>query len=174
MKEQDKQRKQMKPILKDAVFLLSKIAVLVLFLLLIFGVVFGIYRCNDHAMSPACKDGDLAIVYRLEENFHPSDVIVLEKDGERQIRRVIAAAGDVVDITEKGLVINGYLQQEPDIFTDTLPYEEGIPFPITLGEGEYFVLGDNRPQSTDSRIYGAVRQDEIKGIVITLIRRRGI
>lgn len=174
MKGQHIQKKQLNPLLKDILFLLSKIAVLVVFFLILFYVVFGIYRCNDQAMSPACKESDLAIFYRLEKNFQPSDVIVLEKNSERQLRRVIAVAGDVVDITEDGLVINGNIQQEPDIFKETLPYEEGITFPITVKQDEYFVLGDNRSASVDSRIYGPVSQDDIKGIVITLLKRRGI
>ena len=69
--------------------------------------------------------------------------------------------------------INGYLQQEKEIYAETLPYTEGISFPITVKEGEYFVLGDNRTNAKDSRIYGMVKQEEIKGVVITLLRRRG-
>lgn len=168
------QKKQLNPLFKDILFLLSKITVLVVFYLFLFYIVFGIYRCDDQAMSPACKESDLAVFYRLENNFHPSDVIVLEKNGERQVRRIVAVAGDVVDITEDGLVINENIQQETDIFKETLPYEEGITFPITVPPGEYFVLGDNRLESVDSRIYGSVSQNEVKGIVITLLRRRGI
>lgn len=168
------QKEPLSPLCKDILFLLSKIAILAVFLMILFCGVFGIYRCSDQTMSPACKESDLVIIYRLEHHFHPSDVIVLEKNGERQIRRVIAVAGDVVDITEDGLVVNGNIQQEPDIFKETLPYKEGIDFPFTVPVDEYFVLGDNRLGSVDSRIYGSVPQDEIKGIVITLLRRRGI
>lgn len=169
-----RQKKPLSPLCKDILFLLSKIAILAVFLIIVFCGIFGIYRCSDQAMSPACKESDLVIAYRLEHHFHPSDVIVLEKNGERQIRRVVAVAGDVVDITEDGLVINGNIQQEPDIFKETLPYEEGITFPVTVPPNEYFVLADNRLESVDSRIYGLVSQDEIEGIVITLLRRRGI
>ena len=45
---------------------------------------------------------------------------------------------------------------------------------ITLGKDEYFVLGDARTNTRDSRIYGAVKKGEIKGSVMTLLRRRGI
>lgn len=124
-------------------------------------------------MSPAFKDGDLAIYYRLQKEFHPSDTVIIEKDGETQIRRIIAKPGDSVEITADGLKINGYLQQETGIYTETLPYTEGISFPITLEENEYFVLGDNRSEAKDSRIYGAVKKEEIKGTVITLLRHRG-
>lgn len=70
-------------------------------------------------------------------------------------------------------MINGYWQQETGIYTETLPYTEGISFPVTLGEDEYFVLGDSRSNAEDSRIYGPVKKEEIKGAVITLLRHRG-
>lgn len=163
-----------KALLNDLLFLLLKIGISVLLLAGLFLFVFGISRCSGHSMTPACKDGDLVFYYRLQKEYHPSDVIVLEQDGETQVRRIIATEGDVVDLTEDGLKINGYLQQEPEIYTETLPYVDGISFPVTVGPDEYFVLGDNRSQSKDSRVYGTVKQEDVKGLVITLLRRRGI
>lgn len=157
----------------DILFLGLKILIFVVLLAVIFLFIFGICRCSDNMMSPAFKDGDLVVYYRLQKEYQPSDTVVLEKDGETQVRRIIAKAGDEVDMTEDGLKINGYLQQENEIYTETLPYTEGISFPITIGEDEYFVLGDNRTNAKDSRIYGTVKKGEIKGMVITLLRRRG-
>lgn len=164
---------QKKSIKEDLIFLLLKIAIFIILLAMMFLFVFGIYRCSDNMMSPAFKDGDLAIYYRLQNEYHSSDMVVLEKDGEMQIRRIIAKSGDSVEITEEGLKINGYLQQEAGIYTETLPYTEGISFPLTVGRDEYFVLGDNRTNAKDSRIYGTVSKEEIKGTVITLLRHRG-
>lgn len=158
---------------EDLLFLVLKILIFIALLAVTFLFIFGICRISDNMMSPAFKDGDLAVYYRLQKEFQPSDTVVMEKDGEVQVRRIIAAAGDEVNLTEEGLEINGYLQQESGIYTETLPYTEGISFPITLEENEYFVLGDNRFEAKDSRIYGAVKKDEIKGSVITLLRRRG-
>lgn len=164
---------QKKSIKEDLIFLLLKIAIFIILLAMMFLFVFGIYRCSDNMMDPAFKDGDLAIYYRLQNEYHSSDMVVLEKDGEMQIRRIIAKSGDSVEITEEGLKINGYLQQEAGIYTETLPYTEGISFPLIVGRDEYFVLGDNRTNAKDSRIYGTVSKEEIKGTVITLLRHRG-
>ncbi|MDV5107201.1 signal peptidase I [Clostridium perfringens] len=171
MKEKQNTKNSIK---EDLIFLGLKIIALIALLAVTFLFIFGIYRCSDNIMSPSFKDGDLAIYYRLQKDFQPSDVVVIEKDGEKQIRRIVAKVGDEVDITEDGIKINGYLQQENEIYSKTLPYVEGITFPIILGQNEYFVLGDNRTNAKDSRIYGTVKQEEIKGIVITLIRRRGL
>lgn len=51
--------------------------------------------------------------------------------------------------------------------------QKGFPFPLTVGKDEYFVLGDYRTDAKDSRIYGTVKKEEIKGTVITLLRHRG-
>ena len=159
---------------QELLFLILKAGLFVIFVALTVLFIFGICRCGDNMMSPAFKDGDIVLYYRLEKEYAQSDAVVVEKDGEIQVRRIVAKGGDKVDITENGLLINGYAQQEKDIFSDTLPYTKGITFPITLKEDEYFVLGDNRTIAKDSRVYGVVKEKEIKGSVISLIRRRGL
>lgn len=158
---------------QELLFLLLKTGTFIVFMAITLLFVFGICRCGDNMMSPAFKDGDIVVYYRLEKEYSQSDAVVVEKSGETQVRRIVAKGGDKVDITENGLLINGYPQQEKDIFKDTLPYKKGITFPITLKKDEYLVLGDNRTIAKDSRIYGVVKEKEIKGSVITLIRRRG-
>ena len=166
--------KKKETIKDDLLFLLMKIGILAILLIITFVFIFGISRCNDNSMSPAFKDGDLAFYYRLQKEYNIADVVVVEKDNELQIRRIIAKGGDQIEITEEGLKINGYLQQEINIYEETLPYVEGIAFPIEVPENEYFVLGDSRSNAKDSRIYGTVKKEEVKGGVMTLIRRRGV
>lgn len=86
---------------------------------------------------------------------------------------MIATAGDVVDITEDGLTINGAPQQEHQIYEKTQRYDTGVDFPIKLREGQIFVLGDSRENASDSRVYGAVDVKDTKGKVMTIVRRRG-
>lgn len=172
--EKNKQGKKTSTlILEDLLFLLLKIGILVGLLLVMYFYVFGIYRITDNTMFPAVRDGDLTLFYRLQDDFNITDVVVVEKDGETQVRRIIAKAGDTVDIVENGLMVNGNYQQERGIYTETLPYKEGITYPITIGTDEYFVLADDRTNAKDSRIYGTVKKEEIKGNVMTVLRRRG-
>ena len=63
---------------------------------------------------------------------------------------------------------------ETDIYSQTRPYGEYVEYPVKLGENEYFVLVDSRNGGKDSRFFGTVSLDEIKGIVITLMRRNQI
>ncbi|MBE7718741.1 MAG: signal peptidase I [Lacrimispora celerecrescens] len=161
-------------LLMEILFLLAKIAAVLLVMLLGFTFMFGLCRNVDASMTPAVKDGDLVIFYRLDKNYVADDTLVLEFEGKKQVRRVIATAGDIVDITEEGLFINGALQQETKIYVPTQRYEVGAEFPLTVREGQVFVLGDSRVNATDSRIYGAVDFKDTLGKVITILRRRDI
>lgn len=160
--------------LKEIVSLLVKIVIIAIIFLLIFTFIFGFFRNTDISMNPSIRDGDLVIYYRLDKFYAAQDTIVLEYEGEKQVRRIIATAGDTVDITEEGLLVNGALQQEPDIYFDTQRYDNGVKFPMTLTENQIFVLGDRRVDATDSRVYGAVNIDDTLGKVMTILRRRNI
>ena len=162
-------------LLADMALLLVKITSIALIFILLFTFLFGIIRYQEPAMSPAIKDGDLVLFYQYTSaGYLPQDVIILEYGGRRQARRVVATAGDTVDITEAGLIINGALQSEPEIFQNTERYQEGVSFPLIVPEGCVFVLGDSRAGATDSRVYGCVRIEDTLGKVMTVIRRRGI
>lgn len=159
---------------KSAVALLIKCLVVLLVMVLVFTFVFGMVRYPDNEMAPSIKVGDLAVFYRLDKRYKASDVVMLKYEGKLQARRVVAVAGDTVDITERGLVINGALQQEKGIFKETLPIKEGAQFPLTLQKGEVFLLGDDRAIATDSRVYGPVLVKDTHGKMMTLLRRRGL
>ena len=159
---------------RDIGLLGIKVAAISIAFVLIFTFFYGFHRNIDPGMNPAIKDGDLILFYRLSGDYTSGDLVLLDFEGERQVRRVVAIAGDVVDINEQGLVINGSIQQEHDIIGETHRYLDGITFPITVGDGQVFVLGDARENAADSRIYGPVDTKNIRGRVMTVIRRRNL
>ena len=162
-------------LLSDLLFLLMKIGIIALFVVIIFTFFFGIVQVRDNAMDPAVKDGDLVIYYRLDKNYVANDLAVLEKQGKTQVRRVVGIDGDKIDINrDNGLEINGYPQQEDNIYTETLPVVGKTKFPLTVGTEQVFVLGDNRKYAVDSRTYGCVDKSDTKGKVIAVIRRRSL
>ena len=157
----------------ELLLLVLKIAFVLGFVAMVFLFVFGLFQAPDESMSPALKEGDLVVYYRLEKTYAAGDVIVVDDGDSKELRRVVAVAGDTVEFSSDGLVINGYLQSEDKIYTETLPFTEGITYPVTVGEGQVFVMGDNRPESKDSRLYGPVDIDtSTEGKVMTVIRRR--
>jgi signal peptidase I len=163
------------PVWRDLLFLLIKIATIVLAFVALFTFLFGIMRYPDPSMTPAIKDGDLVLFYRYNASgYQPQDAVALEYGGRLQVRRVVATAGDSVDITEYGLVVNGALQQEPEIYQKTERYADGVELPLTVPEGQVFLLSDSRIGATDSRIYGCVEIADTMGKVMAVVRRRGI
>lgn len=88
--------------------------------------------------------------------FEAGDIVIIRKesfkDGEPIVKRVIATEGQTVDIDfDQGVVyVDGTALDEPYVREPTW-LEEGISFPLTVPEGNLFVLGDNRNQSEDSR-----------------------
>lgn len=159
-------------VLSDILLLLLKILIVILLFVLAFTFLFGATRYNDVAMEPNIKSGDLVLYKRYDKDFSVGEEAVLKYQGKTQVMRVVATEGDVLDMTADGFVINGTVQKEPNPQKETLPYTEGITFPLTLKPGEVFLLGDDRENSADSRVYGAVNQDDVLGKVTNIIRRR--
>ena len=151
--------------------LIKKIIMLILVAYLIFTFIFGVKVLKNNDMSPRMSASDLLIYYRLDKEYVANDVLVVNKDGNEYVSRVVAMAGDTVDITENGLVINGSVQANSNIYFDTGIYEDGIKFPITLNQDEVFVLGDLREGAMDSRYFGPVKYGQIKGKIFVLLRR---
>lgn len=168
--------KKKKPtILGEILFLSGKIAMVLTALSLLFIFVFGATQISDASMAPAMREGDIVFFQRIRNEIDTESTVVVQYAGQTQVRRVIAVAGDVVDITSDGLMINGQRLREMHIFEETTQFVEGSAnFPMTIEEGQVFLLGDSRRSAQDSRYYGAVPVDRILGSVVTIVRRRNL
>lgn len=102
-------------------------------------------------------------------------MVVFTQDDRRCTGRVAARGGDTVEVTENALLrINGSLVAEPDIYETTPRYDSDVTYPLTLADGEYFILCDAREGAPDSRRYGPVTAENIAGRVIAIVRRNEI
>lgn len=160
---------------EEIISFITKLVWMALLLAVLFGGIFGITSMKNYDMMPRISSGDLVLYYRLEQKLHSQDVVVLEKDGVQYIGRVVAAGGDTVEVTEDShLKVNGSTVIESDIYYSTPRYESSVEYPLVLTENQYFVLGDFRENARDSRLFGPVDRTEIKGKIITVIRRSGL
>ena len=142
---------------------------------ILFGVVFGLTPMANADMQPAVCAGDLMLYYRLDKNLKSDDVVVFQKEDIQYTGRIVAVPGDVVEITdESDLMVNKSTVMEDNIFYTTPAYDSEVEYPLALKEDQYFILCDNREGAKDSRSFGVVDTGEIKGKVITIVRRSGI
>ena len=160
---------------EDIAGFLTKLAAIVVLLGLLFGFAFGVTPMQNDDMSPRISAGDLLLYYRLADDLVTGDVLVFEKDGEQHVGRIVANPGDTVEVTDQAtLVVNGSTVLENDIYYTTPKYDNGPAYPVTLAQDEYFILCDYREGARDSRYFGPVSLAEIKGKVITVVRRSGL
>lgn len=126
---------------------------------------------DGRSMNPNLNDGDNLIVEKLSYRFRDPqrfDIIVFPPQGapnEHYIKRIIGLPGETVQIDYEGnIYINGEILEE-DYGLETIQNPGRAAEPVTLGEDEYFVLGDNRNNSTDSRTekVGNVKRSTITG-----------
>lgn len=173
-KEKNYKKNQKDPVTRALLKLAIKIVSICLVIAFVFTFIFGMYRVNDTSMVPNISPGDMILFYRLDNDFVVGETVVYSYNKENKIGRIVAMPGDVVNIDEKGLVVNNSHQYEPKIYKETLPFTDGIKYPVKLKENEIFLLADNRDKSVDSRLFGPVEKKYIKGKIFTLLRRRGI
>lgn len=119
------------------------------------------------SMIPTYYDGDTVLVNRLARIDRGDLVVVLEDDGKYVIKRVVGMPGDKFQIKDGLVFINGEHYSENYIYENNTDYDPGVAEEeIQLGTDEYFILGDNRVVSKDSREIGPVTKDQIIGEVI--------
>ena len=157
---------------REIILFFTRLLMLVILLVILFGVIFGVATEKNQDMSPQICAGDLMLYYRLERAFSDRDVVVFRRDGTLYTGRIVAKEKDKVEITKKNeLKINGSIVNENGIYYKTPAYLDGIDYPVTLKKDQYFVLCDFREGAKDSRYFGAISKKEIKGRVITVLRR---
>ena len=119
------------------------------------------------SMEPTYQKGDHLVALRTED-WGCGDVIAFYHNNTVQIRRLIAGPGDLVEIDDRCIVsVNGTLLPEPYL-TAAAPGQCDLEFPCQVPEGCWFVLGDNRSESIDSRssVVGFVTRDRIIGRIL--------
>lgn len=157
----------------DIIGLLIKIGWIVLFFLAVFIFVIGVCVNNGVSMMPSFHDRDVIFYYRLANGFKAGETVVYEgKNGELITGRVTACKGDTADITEEEVKINGYYIKEDYVSGETVLFDGGMKFPVTLSDGQYLILCDNRSEQSDSRTFGIITQNQIKGRIMLSIRQR--
>lgn len=142
-----------------------------LYILLTYFLSFYITERQD--MFPTIIAGDLSIIWKFNREFKTSDVILYNFEESYYLGRVVAKENDIVLIDKNSILTINNAASGDNMLFPTEPYDS-IIYPYKIPKSGYFVLGDYRTHSEDSRKFGAVSEKDIVGKVITIIRRRKI
>jgi len=125
-----------------------------------------VLQIDGPSMNPLLESNEIVCAIKTDSP-EKNDIVVFSYNNQIFVKRVIAIAGDWVDIGENGAVlVNGSILDEPYVAEPT-PCDHNIALPLQVPSGTVFVLGDNRPFSKDSRDrqMGPVSLEQIMGKV---------
>jgi signal peptidase I len=121
-------------------------------------------RVQGAAMSPALNDGDKIFVLKRFQEINRGEIVVHlypEDTSKSYIKRIIGLPGETLEIRDGRVFINGKLLEEPYMQGDN--FSQDTLNPVQIAAEQYFVLGDNRRNSSDSHYWGTVPRNLILG-----------
>lgn len=131
-----------------------------------------VFICHSNTAYPAIRDGDFCLTCRLAKP-EQGKVIAYLHDGAVRFGRVIASGGDTVSIYTDYITVNDYCISDETVYP-TSPEGSAVSYPYTVPENCVFVLNDYRSDLSDSRTFGGIPQEELRGVVVFIMRIRGI
>ena len=147
-------------------FSLKDIFQFIFLLAIIFLIIFirqmPLFTVDGHSMDKTYTNGDL-LAGKKNAPIHRKDILIIYSDvlSERIVKRCIGMPGDKLEIKDNILYINGNVIKE-NYIAEPMRTDD---MSVTLKDNEYFVMGDNRNKSTDSREIGPIPKDKIQARV---------
>ncbi len=157
--------RDVKEFIKDFI----KIAILVVIIFCVYMFVISMQQVVGSSMNNTLNNGDMVLLFKAKYKFSDVkrfDVISFNyEDTKYLIKRVIGLPGEHIEYKDNKLYINGnYVEEERDFETDDFKLED-LGYDV-IPDDMYFVLGDNRENSLDSREIGLIKKEDIIGKVI--------
>ncbi len=147
----------MKKILKE----LLPYVIIVLAVILIRTYIVTPVTVDGPSMQSTLYTNDVMLLFKINKNnLQRYDIVVLKHGTDRLIKRLIALPGERIKCVDGKIYINDEEKSNEYGYGSNFDFDE-----VTLGDDEYFVMGDNREDSLDLRYFGAVKKDQILGNV---------
>ena len=159
-----KYRNRYRTVLRSTVFTLITVAAIAVLVATLWLPVLQIYGSS---MTPTLQDGEIVFSVKTSD-MEQGDIVAFYYNKKIMVKRVIASAGDWVNLDEDGKVyVNGETLYEPYL-TEPAFGDADIELPYLVPDGKIFVMGDHRATSVDSRhsVVGCVAQEQIVGKII--------
>lgn len=123
-------------------------------------------RVNGDSMYPYLKDGEILLLNKYDKSYKRFDIIVANASNTKVIKRIIGLPGENIEYKNCKLYINGNEINDyvSECITNDFSLESLYDY-VVIPEGYYFVMGDNRKESSDSRDYriGLINEEQIEG-----------
>ena len=159
---------------KKAVEFIKELVLAVLMALLFTSFIISHNKIPSPSMVSTINVGDHILTNMLPYYYrdpHRGEIVVFKQENEGKIeswvKRVVGEPGDTIDILDGNVYVNGEQLDESSYLVDSgisNPIQSmSVSFPYKVPSGEYFLMGDNRPQSHDSRYLGAIKREKIYG-----------
>ncbi len=150
--------------MKDFLFKIKDYVIIVVVVIIIRTFIITPALVDGASMNNTLKDGQLVIINKFTYLFNEPkrfDIVVVKNKDSRDkiIKRIIGLPNEKIVYKDNNLYINGELYKENFVLGNTTDYE------FKTGDDEYFVLGDNRPVSKDSRLLGSFKKKDLIGKV---------
>lgn len=137
--------------------------IILLIIILIRTFIVTLVRVDGNSMVDTLHNGEILLLNKLDNDYKRFDVVVIKYNNERLVKRIIGLPGEQVKYRNNHLYINGKKVEEEFIKEDTENFNITELGYNRIPKDYYFVVGDNRDNSLDSRYIGLIKKDQIKG-----------
>lgn len=168
-KHKTKKKHLKKSVLENVIFFGKSLVISLVAVLVVLNFLIHPVQVEGNSMAPTLKNQEYGlsnIIGAKLGHFDRFDIVIIhmEDSGRYLIKRIIGLPGETISYKNDVLYVNGKAVKEPFLdsnFMSAYPQFTSDVEEITLGKDEYFCLGDNRPNSADSRMYGAFKKSQI-------------
>ena len=138
--------------------------IIILVVILIRTFIITPVRVSGDSMYDTLENGDILLLKKYDKSFDRYDIVVFDINGEQLIKRIIGLPGETIECIDGKIYIND--KEIKDIETNLITNDFSK---VKIPSNHYFVMGDNRPVSNDSRYFGPIDKKNIKGTVSSFV-----